>query len=271
MADKLIIFDFSGTLSLAAARFGQSENLTRSLEQSGLADMGIDEATYWQQVIAPTWQKASTTARGLSAIMVQQIRNLAPQGISVTTVEAAVARFVAAYLQASVVSSRWSPTLGAINCHPTAVAVVATDHYPEATTAVIDHLKGLGVSAAPLKSARTADLRRSFLVANSADIGYHKASLLFWQRVRTRLGPIRPEKILIVDDFGANETDRTGYAATDAVSHRKEKTVAVLKQAFDTPVTALPFVVETTGDSKGAYGRRIQAAHRIIFDFLMSP
>lgn len=271
MGDKLIIFDFSGTLSLEAARFGRPENLAHYLEQSGLADMGIDTSLYWQEIIAPTWQEASTTARGLSAVMIQQIRTLAPKGLSVATVEAAVARFVAAYLQASIVSPRWAPTLAAINRHPAAVAVVATDHYPEATTAVIGHLNGLGISAAPLKSAQAADLRRSFLVANSADIGYHKVSSLFWRALRIRLSPISPEEILLIDDFGANETDRTGYAATDAVCHRKEKTVAVLGQAFAAPVTALPFIVETTGDSKEVHGRRIQEAHRIVFDCLTSP
>ncbi|MBI9084549.1 MAG: hypothetical protein JEZ11_13195 [Desulfobacterales bacterium] len=271
MGDKLIIFDFSGTLSLEAARFGRPENLARSLEQSGLADMGIDEATYWQRIIAPTWKEASTTARGLSAVMVQQVRTLAPKGVSLATVEAAVARFVAAYLQASIVSPRWAPTLAAVNAQPAAVAVVATDHYPEATTAILGHLSSLGLSALPLKSARTVNLRRSFLIANSADIGYHKASPLFWRELRTRLSLITPEEILLIDDFGANETDRTGYATADAVCHRKEKTEAVLGQAFSAPVTVLPFVVETTGEGKEVYGQRIQEVYRIVFDFLATP
>ena len=168
-------------------------------------------------------------------------------------------------------STGWVSTLAAVSAHPDTAALVATDHYAEATAAVMGHLRGLGIPAIPVKSARTADLQHSFLIANSADIGYHKANPLFWQKLRARLGPVQPVGILLIDDFGANEADRSSYAAADAVCLRKEKTVAVLEQVFSAPVTALPFVVETTGDVKDAQNRRIQEAHRIVFDFLAAP
>ena len=78
MADKLIIFDFSGTLSLEAARFGRPESLARYLEQSGLANMGVRPADYWQRIVIPTWQEASTAPHDFATIMAQQVRTLAP-------------------------------------------------------------------------------------------------------------------------------------------------------------------------------------------------
>lgn len=41
MFEKLVIFDYSGTLSLDAVRFGEDDNLTGELERSGLAEKKI--------------------------------------------------------------------------------------------------------------------------------------------------------------------------------------------------------------------------------------
>ncbi len=61
----LIVFDFSGTLSLTAVEFGKSEKLVPVLEKSGLVKLGVaSEAFFWDEIVYPTWVEGSTTGRG---------------------------------------------------------------------------------------------------------------------------------------------------------------------------------------------------------------
>jgi FMN phosphatase YigB (HAD superfamily) len=43
------------------------------------------------------------------------------------------------------------------------------------------------------------------IIANSADLGVHKADRYFWEILRKRLELDRLRHILLIDDFGAND------------------------------------------------------------------
>jgi hypothetical protein len=272
MGLKLIIFDYSGTLSLEAVRFGTTDRLMAGLTRSGLAAMGIDTAqAYWQEIVTPTWQEASTTPRGFAAVMTERIQDLAPKGVSTAAIRKAAQGFVGAYIQTAGIDPRWAPALTAVQSQKDTVAVVATDHYPEATTGIIDHLGGMGITALAARTMTEPHGPSSFIVANSADIGYHKADLLFWQALGIQSGPTAFEHILVIDDFGANETNQSDYAGPEAVSRRKKVTLAVIRKALSAPVTTLPFVIESTDRVHEGFGRCIDEANRVISDFIADP
>ncbi len=65
MIEKVVIFDWSGTLSPEAVRFAEDENLKRELERSGLASLGMATSeTFWNEIVNPTWEEGSTIAAG---------------------------------------------------------------------------------------------------------------------------------------------------------------------------------------------------------------
>lgn len=242
MAQKLIIFDYSGTLSLAAVRFGRPDRLASALRESGLAALGIDTDTYWRDIVAPTWHRASTTAEGFAPLMARRIlKRLSPAATAGSTLDAAQ-RFLRAYLNSATIDPRWTPVLTRVRDHPRTLGVVATDHYPEATGAIIGHL---GIQNIPARSAtKTSDAGEAFIVANSADIGYHKRNPLFWQTLKDCLGRSSPTGVALVEDFGANETDQSGYAARSAVARRERETAAAVGRVFDAPVTVVSLAAE---------------------------
>ena len=59
LAKKLIIFDYSGTLSLESTLFGRPDYLMKQLKESGLMDLGVTSPTiFWEQIVNPTWAAA---------------------------------------------------------------------------------------------------------------------------------------------------------------------------------------------------------------------
>ena len=147
--EKLVIFDYCGTLSLEAPRFGRPENLLRALEKSGLAALGVSTPeTFWGDIVDPTWVKGSTTAIGYAKVMAERIASLrlAPD-VPTSEIEAAASRFVAMYLASSRIDPHWRPVLARLNEHPAAITVVATDHYAEATAKIIGYLDSWGIPA----------------------------------------------------------------------------------------------------------------------------
>ena len=73
----LVIFDYSGTLSLGAVEFGRPDSLEQHLAESGLAEIGIDTADrYWQDVVNPTWPEASTLNAGFRSTIAGCIRKM---------------------------------------------------------------------------------------------------------------------------------------------------------------------------------------------------
>ena len=147
--EKLVIFDYSGTLSLEAPRFGRSENLVRALEESGLAALGVSTPeVFWGDIVNPTWIEGSTTAIGYTRVMAERIAalRLAPDAPK-SEIEAATSRFVAMYLACSRIDPHWRPILARLSEHPAAITVVATDHYAEATGKITDYLDSWGIPA----------------------------------------------------------------------------------------------------------------------------
>jgi len=254
MFEKLVIFDYSGTLSLDAVRFAEDDNLTKELERSGLAGLGIaNSETFWEEIVNPTWEEGSTTSIGYREVIYRRIRENLPPTVSDNKIRLSAERFVDSYLRHSSIDRRWHSILQKLNREAPVVTAVATDHYAEATAYIIGFLKEIGIDAISLKDVSCATGPPGFVVANSADTGVHKVDQRFWEMVRTvlKLGAIK--SVLIVDDFGINEEAGNSYADHQKVKNRKRNTIDLLKGIFDVPVYAIQFVLagkdeKTRGD-----------------------
>jgi hypothetical protein len=254
----LVIFDYSGTLSLEAPRFGQSANLVRAFTESGLFSLGVTTSEiFWGEIVNPIWVEASTTAIGYKRAMAERIEalRLAP-GAAVAEIMAAASRFVDRYLDHSRFDPLWRPLLAKLAGHPGAVVVIATDHYAEATETIIRHLHAWDIPAR--KAGEEAEPRfpagnggRSpsgplspLSVANSADIGFWKANRRFWEVLKSRYPLETVRSVLIIDDFGFNEEQGDRYGAWAGIEARQEKTFTVLGEVFQTGVEVIPFFLK---------------------------
>lgn len=264
--DKLIIFDYSGTLSLEAPLFARPENLVRALRETGLAALGIDTPElFWQEIVGPTWVEGSTTQAGYARVMARRLTELpSASGIPPSRIETAAAGFVDAYLGHSRIDPLWRPVLTRLNRQAGSLQIVATDHYAEATAAIIGHLNALAIPALPVgRGVETGPA--AFYVANSADLGVWKADRRFWEIVKDHLPAKAFRGILVVDDFGRNEEAGDRYGLLAKVTVRQEKTLAVLRGVFEAEVDIFPFFLG--GEAKGPDGDRTrlvaEAAARI--------
>jgi phosphoglycolate phosphatase-like HAD superfamily hydrolase len=278
VVEHLVIFDYSGTLSLEAPRFARAENLLRALAECGLAALGVSTPEiFWEKIVAPTWIEGSTTATGYKRVMAERILALetAP-GKTGSGVETSASRFVDRYLDQSRIDPRWRPILTELAGNPGAAVVIATDHYAEATEAIARHLGSWDIRArragkggtAPGFSPINRELSPLF-IANSADIGFWKADRRFWDVLRRnlRMGEVR--SLLIVDDFGFNEERGDLYGEREKVENRREKTRKALGEAFETTARLIPFFLEgAERNPDGDGGRRIEEASRSIRSFL---
>jgi len=270
MIEKLVIFDWSGTLSPDSVRFAADKNLKRELAESGLASLGVaDPETFWNEIVNPTWEEGSTTPIGYIDVIVRRIKATFSPAVPDDRIRASAARFVDNYLAHSPADHRWRPILKQLSEDSSVITVIATDHYAEATGAIIRSLKEIGISAAPSQNATGAP---SFLViANSADMGTHKADHVFWETIRNSLGLDAIRHVLIVDDFGFNELAGDSYGESRKVEARKEATLALLKEVFGVPASLVPFMWEH-GDGpekdEKALGGLIARASEQIEDYL---
>ncbi len=229
----LVIFDYSGTLSLGAVEFGRPGNLKRHLEESGLAGIGIDTPDrYWHEVVNPTWPDASTSTTGFQSTVAGCIQKMKMPGATSRLIETAVAKFLAAYMDHSHIDQRWQPLLSDIQNRPDTLGLIATDHYAEATAAILAHMAVLGMSATPAAGEISHDGKNMFIVANSADIGYLKADHRFWATLRKTWLSIPIKKLVLVDDFGINEQGLTEYAESSRIETRIVATRQALSEAF---------------------------------------
>lgn len=229
----LVIFDYSGTLSLGAVDFGRPGQLERHLAASGLAGIGIDTIDrYWQAVVKPTWAIASTTRESFQSLAVARIREMDIPGAEPRSIESAVAGFIDAYMRHSDIDARWQPLLADIQQRPDVLGLIATDHYAEATNAILSHLAALGIAAATAAVVKGPPGRTAFRVANSADIGSLKADVRFWAALKKTCLPMPLNKIIMVDDFGSNEQDQSGYADTGRIEARLAATCQVVGRTF---------------------------------------
>ncbi|MGZ3595644.1 MAG: hypothetical protein ACXWMV_09865, partial [Syntrophales bacterium] len=82
---KLIIFDYSGTLSLESTLFGRPDYLMNQLRNCGLTDMGItNPSIFWEQIVNPTWVEGSTTQIGYKKLIEDRINAILYQNMSTT-------------------------------------------------------------------------------------------------------------------------------------------------------------------------------------------
>jgi hypothetical protein len=243
--EKLVIFDYCGTLSLEAPRFGRQENLLCVLEESGLSALGVSTPeAFWRDIVDPTWVKGSTTPIGYAQVMAERIASLR-LALDATTgaIEAATSHFVALYLAASRIDPHWRPILAHLSRHPAAITVVATDHYAEATGEITGYLDSWDIPATKTetgeKSASPPESR--FFVANSADLGVWKEDRRFWEILKSQLPLASVRRILLIDDFGFNEAPGDSYGERAKVLARREKTVTNLGETFQAAVEVARF------------------------------
>lgn len=246
--DRMLVLDFSGTLSLEAALYAREENLRRALEESGLWRMGVDSlAIFWDGIVNPTWQEGSTTGKGYTRLLFEQVRQIAAsRGLEIPEADiwASAARFVEGYLHHSAIDPAWRPVLHRLLRHPGLVVVVATDHYAEATGHILSQLRALGLEGSPVLQGGT----HRVLVANSADLGAPKASEAFWTAVQRARGLRSLAQILVVDDLGFHEQAQDAYRQQEKIARRQRDMVQVLSAVFAAPTRIFPFLLkEPTG------------------------
>jgi len=168
--EKLVIFDYSGTLSLEAPRFARPVNLLSALAESGLAKLGVATLeAFWGEIVGPTWTRGSTTTTGYKRVMAERIEalGLAPDVAGAEIAEAS-SRFVDFYLDHSRIDPRWRPMLETLAGNPGACVVIATDHYAEATETIIHNLNSWNIPAR--KAGEEAEPRFPLFIANKRPV-----------------------------------------------------------------------------------------------------
>jgi hypothetical protein len=269
-ADTVIAIDYSGTLSMGAVAFGRDDCLQAALARSGLAAFGVDTpAVYWQRIVRPTWPAASVTARPFSRYIVDQVINItSPDTLPVSEIALATAasRFVAAYLAASDIAVPWRSIVRRLCRQGDVRVIIATDHYADATGAIIGHLLTLGLSGIPLADA--AGGPRDVWVANSADLGCHKTDPSFWRQVASTVGG-NPGAVLLVDDFGAAESADSGYPAAESLARRRRRTAEALRAAGDWSVHVHAFA--PPGGAAGRLPDAVEAVWGHFRDVVNGP
>ncbi|MBN2686950.1 MAG: hypothetical protein JXR85_02125 [Deltaproteobacteria bacterium] len=244
--ERLVIFDYSGTLSRGAVLFARQESLMKHLTESGLGRLGIDNCdVFWREIVNATWDEGSTTSTGYTELIVKRLREISPHGetMSLPHMEAAAFRFVHAYLTHSAPDRPWKPLLARLAAHPRTCLLIATDHYAEATGYIIDFLEAMGIPAKRAREFSTKPAGDAAFVANSADMGYPKADRLFWEILKSELPLNDIRRILLVDDFGCNESEGDDYGITAKVAARKDTTTCILAEVFTGDITVLPFLI----------------------------
>jgi hypothetical protein len=239
LPDRLIIFDYSGTLSPGMAAFARPDNLMQHLKSSGLFTLGVDSKALFWEIINATWTEGSTTGLGYKKVMEARIAALFPDKAIVKQPEifCAVANFVDAYLNHSCIDEHWRLILKKLSLDKSVRTIIATDHYAEATNAIIRHLAKWDIQAVPLM----ADAESNIMVANSADMGFYKAQQQFWQMLKDILRQ-NYHNILLIDDFGQNEQQKDDYGEPIKVNERRQMTVKILREVFAADVESISFV-----------------------------
>jgi hypothetical protein len=261
---KMLVMDYSGTLSLQSTFFGCKENLIRELQYSGLSKMGVDSADkYWSEIVFPTWKEGSTTSVGLKRLIFDRVNLLTKHRSPEDELWACASRFVDRYLSASIIDPAWKNFLQTTLDQSDTLMVVATDHYAEATAHIISQLNTLDIEGV---TTFQSSWEHQVLVANSADMGHVKASPGFWEALKKALdlGPF--SKILILDDFGYNEQASDEYASPDKITQRIQQTVEGISTVFNAHASAFPFFVQrTTNDSlKASAKNSIENSFRVL-------
>lgn len=249
----LVILDYSGTLSMRAPEFARPDRLMQELARSGLAACGIDRAEiFWDDIVNPTWEAGSTTSAGYIPLIVRQVETRHGRKSSghsdIGALDAAAASFVHAYLDHSAIEPSWRPLLTTLSHSPDVMTVIATDHYAEATDAILEHLQTMHIPGTAMRDMDGPGVvcPGSIVVANSADVGVHKADRRFWEIVRGGLPLGGIQRVLMVDDFGSQEQSGDAYGRTDQVAARRQRTIEMIATVFPVPVDVVDVIADVS-------------------------
>ena len=246
----------------------------KQLKESGLTDLGVTSPSiFWEQIVNPTWVEGSTTQAGYKKVMEDRISAILYQNMSIVSgvkISDAASLFVDSYLSHSRIDGRWQPVLDKLNRHPSIRAIIATDHYAEATGYILQFLEELHIQAVSAKAAMAAPGSTAVIVANSADLGFHKDDLRFWEILKNGLYMGGVRHVLLIDDFGCNEQKGNSYSTPEKVEQRKRDTVRLLQEVFSAEVQAIPFIVEDNKNEK-AFSDLITKTSAIIDRYLAIP
>jgi hypothetical protein len=268
----LVVLDFSGTLSLDAVRFAAPDRIAAELRDAGLWSLGIDSAPlFWDRVIRPSWQHGSTTTTGYLTVLsdaVAEVLRTRRQDVPRETIERCVGAFAVRYFACSTIAPQWRGCLKRLTGRDGTTVVVATDHYAEATAHISAELATLDISSGPVAAGVAEEPRVA--VANSADLGWHKASARYWQAVASALGLHPISRLVLIDDFGANEAAGDTYADPARVARRHAGASALLSEVFAVDPDVYPFTLQpdvTAGDIQ----RMVDDAERFTMNVLSRP
>jgi hypothetical protein len=288
----LVVLDFSGTLSLDAVRFAAPDRIAAELRDAGLWSLGIDSVPlFWDRVIHPSWQRGSTTSTGYLTVLadaVAEVLRTRRDDVARETIERCVGAFAVRYFACSTIAPQWRGYLKRLAVHDATTLVVATDHYAEATAHISAELATLGITSAPVAGGAAEEPR--IAVANSADLGCHKTSTRYWQTVARALGrhprvraatqsrsvgepasgDLTVSRLVLIDDFGANEAFGDTYADPARVARRHAGASTVLSEVFAVDPDVYPFTLPpdaTAGDIQ----RMVDDAERFTMNVLSRP
>ncbi|OPL16403.1 MAG: hypothetical protein AVO39_06000 [delta proteobacterium MLS_D] len=242
-SQQLVVFDYSGTLCLDAVAFSRPGRIEQELASSGLADLGVRDASFfWNNIIASTWRAGFTTPIGYKAILERRLVELfGCDGDSslLEKIRMAASRFSSRYFAEFRIDDRWRFLLERVWNNRACSVVVATDHYAEATDAIINSFAAMNIEARPLLDTHD---ERCFLVANSADLGCMKVDRAFWRMTADRVPGLTGTSLVVVDDFGYNES-AVDYGAYEQTSELMRDTVAALEDVFGPGARIVPFLI----------------------------
>jgi len=253
-AVTIIVLDYSGTLSLMCTEFGKSGRLEEELVTSGLADFGVRGARFfWNEMVNPAWEEGSTTRAGYHTVLLKRLHGLLKRSGPVRQKEIAdaLSRFTSRYFDSCRIDERWKHLLRLFAKDPGTLVIIATDHYIEATHVIIEELSRIDIEALSISGEtvpRSTD-KEFFYIANSAELGFHKSDRRFWESVALKV-PESKGKILLVDDFGYNESSESSYNRLQCVKRRKSDMIASLSSVFGSRVTEIAFLVQMGDEEK---------------------
>jgi hypothetical protein len=139
-------------------------------------------------------------------------------------------------------------------------------------------LEAMNIRCARVSEVPCSGEVSSVIVANSADLGFHKASTRFWGILKAKMGITDLAGLILVDDFGYNEEKSARYSDRHKVKTRENETVKVLREVFQTDIHVAPFMLESIrdhglnglpGDLYERYGHLIEKKGQAIEGFLL--